>query len=959
LKIAILSYYNFFSGPRIFLKFPEDPDTKDLIQVPTLMDLYEDGFFVHAFSTFKTVNLFFEIPSEYSRIKKERLLISLIVGKKDRVNLELTHELLDTFVQELKKIGETFKAFYLDSKIREGDPSKFQALKELFFNFYKSYPEREIIYEQKEAKILIFGLSLAGKTTIIRCRRKSISKTIFPTMSIDISRILVNNISLLTYDTPGQSKYKELWQPYLKGQDGLIFVLDVSDKIKYPDARLLLHEIANKTELIDKPLLILFNKIDLEKPDIEYLVQSMGLHLFKERQVKYFQTSGIKNTNIDEAFNWLSLRISESTISTKKSDLGVIFSRWDENLGVKIIAVHPKDAFDDYELIAIRCFSISQFIFGGEEFKRTSVILPFLHLNAMAAVYFDYVYDDSIRGGVLPLSIIIFYNELIPRLVLDQFNTYIFNQFSVIKEKFSDKEFVLEKLKEINSTLNSQIESFEPTLQALKIAELRYESLFKAARDAILIIDLKSAIIVDANKQAETLFQLPFEDFIGLHSSQLLTDQISQDFKDVIFNQIELEEKPLIDVNIISTSGDIIPVEINVNTVQMGSQNLIQCIIRDVTERFNAQKMLEESESKYKQLFEDSPFPIILIDPIGTVVDCNPAFEKSLEYQKRELIGKRFVDLSIVHPDYLVSLLQRFRDEELGINLPSMDLKLFKKDDKVIWANIQSSLVNIGEAIYYQIIGNDITEKKVAEQKLKKILEDLQESEEKLHQEYDRANFYKELFAQDMNEILNNMITSINDYSKLVPAAKLHNTERILGELKRQCESGENLIKIVRGLTQLEELKGFKKKINLCEIIKAAKKEVVNNFPEKTILISVDAPSSELFINANDFLIEVFNNLLTTSIKHNKNQTIKLKIIIFRNIREETNFFKIEFVDYKDDITDVKKSTFLQREESSDSKYRGILLGLTLVERILDSIEGQIWVEGDNFVILIPEFLDI
>ncbi len=955
MKSIILSFNDYFFGPKIVLNISSESQREDLEQIPSIMNLYELGFFTHSFAAFKTINFMFEIPSNYSRVDKERLLLSIIIGKKERVNTELTQELLQTFAEEIININDAYKAFYINSKTREGSPEILDKIKELLQSFYKSFPEKDIIFEQKEAKILIFGLSFAGKTTIIRNCRKSISKTIFPTMALDLSRILVNNVSLLAYDTPGQSKFKELWKPYLKGQDGLVFVLDVTDKIKFPDAKGLLHEIANKPELKNLPLCILFNKVDVFKPDIDKLINEMDISAFKDRPVKYFTTSGIRNINIDEAFNWLALQISERVQTIPKSKIGIIFARWDENIGVKTLAVYPEDAFDDHELIAVRCFSISQFLFGGGEFKRTSFILPFPHLNAIAAVYFDFIEDKSVRGGLLPLCLIIFYNEIIPRVLMDQFNTFIFNKISEFKAFYENKDIIFSKIKDLNSMMISQIESFQPTMQALRIAELKYEALFKGARDAILIIDQKSGIIIEANKQAEVLYQLPFEDFIGLHSSQLLTDDMKTDFKEVIFKQVENEGNPPIELNIINTAGDVIPVEINLNKVQMGNEILIQCIIRNILARKSAENNLKESEKKYRNLFENSPFPIILIDPKGMVENCNPAMEKVLGYSREELVKKRFVDLSIVHDEYLVPLLSRFREFDPDKILPSMEIQLYKKDGSLIWANIQSSLIKMGYTTYYQIIGEDITEKKKAEQALKEALKNLKNSEIQLHQEYDRTNFYKELFAHDVNDILSNIISTINNFSTLIPEAKLHDMETLLEDIKIQCETGDDLINIVKKLTQIEEFKGLKFKLNLYDKIEVAIDEIGRKFPDKEINILIESPTKELYVNGNDFVSEIFVNILSSSIIHNENPKIEIKIIIFRNQREDKFYFKIEFVDYKKDIRQIRKERFLHREERREGKSRGILLGLTLVERILDTIEGQIWVEGDNFVILIPE----
>jgi len=44
-----------------------------------------------------------------------------------------------------------------------------------------------------------------------------------------------------------------------------------------------------------------------------------------------------------------------------------------------------------------------------------------------------------------------------------------------------------------------------------------------------------------------------------------------------------------------------------------------------------------------------------------------------------------------------------------------------------------------------------------------------------------------------------------------------------------------------------------------------------------------------------------------------------------------------------------------RKEREKDSKIKEIILGFLLVERILNNYNGKIWVEGDSFVILLPE----
>jgi hypothetical protein len=90
-------------------------------------------------------------------------------------------------------------------------------------------------------------------------------------------------------------------------------------------------------------------------------------------------------------------------------------------------------------------------------------------------------------------------------------------------------------------------------------------------------------------------------------------------------------------------------------------------------------------------------------------------------------------------------------------------------------------------------------------------------------------------------------------------------------------------------------------------------------------------------------------------IEYNKNPKIEIQVLIYRRFKDDVDYLKMEFID-KDIVSlSIKNDEVAQKTESQRKHSRGMLLGLSFVDQILDSLNGEIWVEGSSFVIILPE----
>ncbi|HUY00302.1 MAG TPA: hypothetical protein VMV49_12145 [Candidatus Deferrimicrobium sp.] len=112
-----LSFFNTIRGPQILCYFPESLEEENAQQIANLLNISElikQKFFVYETSPeFKTVNYYFEIPSEWARGKKEMLLISVILIKESVEQTHVFENLLEGIAAKIAEVKDAYKAFYM------------------------------------------------------------------------------------------------------------------------------------------------------------------------------------------------------------------------------------------------------------------------------------------------------------------------------------------------------------------------------------------------------------------------------------------------------------------------------------------------------------------------------------------------------------------------------------------------------------------------------------------------------------------------------------------------------------------------------------------------------------------------------------------------------------------------------------------------------------------------------
>jgi len=167
----------------------------------------------------------------------------------------------------------------------------------------------------------------------------------------------------------------------------------------------------------------------------------------------------------------------------------------------------------------------------------------------------------------------------------------------------NEKELLDEllELRQENSLLkafNADISKFKKVEEDLRISEIRYRRLFESAKDGILILDAETGKIVDVNPFLIDLLGFSHEEFIEKAIWEIGV------FKDIISNYdkfLELQKKEYVryhNLPLVTHSGRKINVEFVSNVYLADSKNVIQCNIRDISQRIEIEKELTEAKEK-------------------------------------------------------------------------------------------------------------------------------------------------------------------------------------------------------------------------------------------------------------------------------------------------------------------------------------------------------------------------
>ena len=296
----------------------------------------------------------------------------------------------------------------------------------------------------------------------------------------------------------------------------------------------------------------------------------------------------------------------------------------------------------------------------------------------------------------------------------------------------------------------------------LLASEEKLRRVFDAIEYAIVISDLQGNIVDENEAALRYQGYSSKEEVIGKSGFEFITER---DRGRAIQEAMDSIERGYgsIEVKFQDKDGNEYDAEANATTIRDGSGNPVgfATITRDITERKRAEEALRESEERFRSLVENAPYMIIIADREGKILFINYT---TSGFTVEDTIGTSVFDYIPVeyHDEMSRSINGVFESEELA----AFEIAGAGPDGTTSWYSVRvGPIMHDGQVIAVTLITLDITERKRAEDKLRK-------SEER----------YRDLVERE-KDIIYTLDTNGNITSASAAVSMLgYETEQIIGK---------------------------------------------------------------------------------------------------------------------------------------------------------------------------------
>ena len=475
---------------------------------------------------------------------------------------------------------------------------------------------------------------------------------------------------------------------------------------------------------------------------------------------------------------------------------------------------------------------------------------------------------------------------------------------------------------------------------------LRYsDTVLKSLREGVFTTDNEFKI-TRWNEMCEQIFGIKASDAIGKTTSDIIT--LVEEYQGQNKERINLlvEKGFYKEEQLYRTPHGDIWVDVHAQAIEEnGKRQGWISLISDISARKQAEEALKQSEGKYRELINTSNDGILSTDAQMKFIVWNHGAERLFGYSENEILGQSM--LKIIPEKLLKRVTSEFQLSQSGASLIAntvVETEGLKKDGSEVPLEISVSMRKTGEGYITTFITRDISERKEAEEKLRKI--DQMKSE----------------FLSNVSHELRTPLQSISGFTKLIMNGQVPDPatqQEFFQIIDRETMHLGNLINSLLDMSRLEagRFQIYKKLTPIRETFIDSLKMFHSLARDKNITLTEDIPPQmpEMEVDG-ERMRQVVINLVGNAIKFSDpGGSVAVKV----EKQESDLLFQVS--DHGIGIHEEAMKHLFERfyRAEGETVRGGTGLGLYISKQIIDAHGGRIWAEskfgeGSTFSFTLP-----
>ncbi len=494
------------------------------------------------------------------------------------------------------------------------------------------------------------------------------------------------------------------------------------------------------------------------------------------------------------------------------------------------------------------------------------------------------------------------------------------------------------------------------TTEVLRKSRENYRSIFDSANDAIFIHDVSTGAILDVNRKMTEMYGYSPEEMRRINVAALSQGSYPYNQEGAMewITKAVNGEPQLFEWLAKDYSGRLFWVEVNLKMAVLGGKDRLLAIVRDISERKAAESALRHSFDLLKTVIDSTNDAVSLID-VSTfrIVIVNRTFLKEYGYNhESEVVGKTCHEVThhksevCAPPNDICPLVETVRTGAYSVQ----EHIHYGKGGERIFVEVSTSPIEDEQGNLVQVVHvqRNITERKIAEEKLKHYAVKLERSNKELEQ-----------FAHIVSHDLQEPLRVVSGFAQLL-------SQKYKGKLDQKADeylsfivsSATRMSDLIRDLLNYSRVGSRQRPLEPVDCNSVLKKALENlkASTEESGAVIESGPLPTVLVDEVQ-LIQLFQNIIGNSIKYRSGEQPHISIMAEQIERSSvpipypvTGKGWLFMIKDNGIGIDPKYSErifqIFQRLHGRD-KYPGSGIGLAVCKKIVEHHGGRIWVESE------------